>query len=419
MTDGQRILGLGDLGVGGMGIPVGKLSLYTVGAGIHPEKCLPVLLDVGTNNPELLKDPLYLGWHHERLSGAEYDGFVESFVQGVKARWPNAILQWEDFSKDNASRLLNLYRNVLPSFNDDIQGTAAVTLAGILRGMKVTGRSIENERIVILGAGSAATGIAHFIVESMKQASIPEAKAKSAIWLIDTKGLVHAGRADLSEDKIRFAQPPARLSAMGLDASKKIEFESAVNAVKATILIGTSGQPGVFGENLVRSMASWVERPLIFPLSNPTSKSEAQPSDLLRWTDGKALVATGSPFAPVPWGKELIPIGQCNNAFVFPGVGLGLAVAKAGFIPDEVFLAAAETLAAFGRRLPGFETSLFPNLEHVRDLSFEIAVRVAEIVVRSGLNREPLEENGIAEAVRTSMWEPVYPRLKRAAEQSK
>ncbi len=412
VTDGQRILGLGDLGAGGMGIPVGKLSLYTVCAGIHPQKCLPILLDVGTNNEDLLKDPLYIGWKHARLSGTEYDKFIERFVQGVKARWPNAILQWEDFSKDNASRLLDKYKNTLPSFNDDIQGTAAVSVAGIIRGLKVTGRKIADEKIVILGAGSAATGIARLLTVYMKKSGIPEKEAKEKIWLIDTKGLVHQGRKDLSEDKAMFAQSLKHLGAVKLDPEKPILLEAVVPAVGATILIGTSGQPGVFGEALVRSMAIYCDRPMIFPLSNPTSKSEAVPADILEWTEGKALVATGSPFQPVLIQGKKIPIGQCNNAFIFPGVGLGLAVTKAKFVPEEVFLAAAETLAVFDKRLPGFEDSLFPNLEHVREISRLIAEHVGREIIRLGLNREPLTLQSLPDAVRSSMWEPVYPKLK-------
>ncbi len=411
VTDGQRILGLGDLGVGGMGIPVGKLALYTVCAGIHPQKCLPILLDVGTNNKDLLNDPLYIGWRHTRLAGAEYDEFIERFVEAVKNRWPNAILQWEDFSKDNASRLLEKYKNTLPSFNDDIQGTAAVTVAGIVRGLRVAGRKIAGEKIVILGAGSAATGIGRLLVAYMKKAGISEKEAKSKIWLIDTGGLVHEGRVGLSEDKARFAQSLADVHAAKLNPEKPILLEAVVPAVGATVLIGTSGQPGVFGEALIRSMAMFCERPLIFPLSNPTSKSEAVPSDILEWTDGKALVATGSPFQPVSINGKTVPIGQCNNAFIFPGVGLGLAVTKAKFVPEEVFLAAAETLAVYDRRLPGFEDSLFPNLEHVREISSQIAVQVAQKIIDLGLNREDLQD--VESAVRDSMWEPVYPKLKR------
>jgi malate dehydrogenase (oxaloacetate-decarboxylating) len=413
VTDGERILGLGDLGVGGMGIPVGKLALYTLCAGLDPRRTLPVLLDVGTNNKELLNDPLYLGWRHPRLTAGEYDRFIDLFVDAVHQRWPRAILQWEDFSKNNAWRLLQRHRRQLASFNDDIQGTAAVALAGLLRAFKTQHQTLKDQRIVIAGAGSAAIGIGTLLIQALRQEGVAEAEARQAIWLVDTKGLVHAGRSDLSAEKSMFAQAPEFVRAKGLDGAATISLQAVVGAIRPTALLGASGQPGMFDEALVRSMAAFVERPVIFPLSNPTSKSEAKPEDLIRWTDGRALIATGSPYPPVEWKGSRIPIGQCNNAFIFPGIGLGLTVSAAKLVPDELFLAAARALAAFDDRLPAYEASLFPNLEHVRRVSVNIAVAVGQEIVRQGLSHTPLTEKEIPDRLHRAMWEPTYPILKK------
>lgn len=414
-TDGERILGLGDLGIGGMGIPVGKLSLYTLCAGLHPRKTLPVLLDVGTQNQTLLEDPLYLGWRHPRLERGEYDRFIDRFAQAVKKRWPRAILQWEDFSKSNASRLLRRYQSVLASFNDDIQGTAAVTVAGILRAVRAKKEGLGDQRIVIAGAGSAATGIAALLLEAMRQDQIPEPIRRQSLWLVDSRGLVHEGRSDLSGDKIAFAQPLERLRSLQLDPSGDLDLPRVAQQVRPTVLIGTCGQPGVFTEPLVRAMAAATPNPVIFPLSNPTSKSEAKPEDLIQWTHGRARVATGSPFGPVLWEGRSIPIGQCNNAFIFPGVGLGLVASAARSVPDGVFLSAARSLADFNERLPGYADSLFPNLEHVRAVSERIAVVVGQEIVRQGLSHETLREEEIPERVKRAMWEPAYRPLKPVA----
>ena len=413
VTDGERILGLGDLGVGGMGIPVGKLALYTLCAGIDPRRTLPVFLDVGTNNQELLNDPLYLGWRHPRLELDEYNRFIEIFVDAVHKRWPRTILQWEDFAKNNAWRLLHRHQDHLASFNDDIQGTAAVTLAGLLRACRTQGQVLKDQRIVIAGAGSAATGIGTLLVTALHAEGLSDPQARDVIHLVDTKGLVHEGRMDLSEEKSLFAQKLEKVRAWGLDATKPIPLEGVVQAVKPTVLIGTSGQPGMFNEALVRSMAAFVERPIIFPLSNPTSKSEAKPEDLIRWTAGRAVIATGSPYEPADWKGTKIPIGQCNNAFIFPGVGLGLVAAGARRVPEITFLVAAKTLAAFDERLPGFETSLFPNLEHVRQVSYNIALAVARDIVERGQSYEKLTAKEIQDRVKGAIWQPIYPKLKR------
>ena len=404
VTDGERILGLGDLGVGGMGIPIGKLSLYSVCAGIHPVATLPIMLDVGTDNTELLNDPLYLGWRHTRVRGQEYDTFVEAFVDAVQQKFPRVLLQWEDFSKQNARRLLERYRDRLCSFNDDIQGTGAVTVAGLLAAVKVLGSTLSEQRIVILGAGSSAIGICDQIVAAMVQAGHAEQDAKRKLWLVDSKGLVHDGRSNLESSKQNYAQPAASIEAVGLN------FLDVVKNVHPTILIGTSGQHGAFSEDAIREMATHVERPVIFPLSNPTSKSEATPSDLLHWTAGRALIATGSPFPAVSHNGRLIKIGQCNNAFIFPGVGLGVIAAGARRVTDTMFSAAAGVLSEFSPALRDPDGPLFPSLESVQEISYRVALAVGAEAVRAGLTSIRLDS--LERAVTNKMWTPQYVPLK-------
>lgn len=404
VTDGERILGLGDLGVGGMGIPIGKLSLYSVCAGIHPATTLPIMLDLGTDNPELLDDPLYLGWRHTRVRGQEYDAFVEAFVEAVKQKFPRVLLQWEDFSKQNAATLLGRYRNRLCSFNDDIQGTGAVTVAGLLAAMKVLGSTLNEQRVVILGAGSSAIGICDQIVAAMLQAGHAEQDAKRKLWLVDSKGLVHDGRSNLESSKQKYAQPAASVKVAGLS------FLDVVKNVHPTILIGTSGQHGAFSEDVVREMAKHIERPVIFPLSNPTSKSEATPSDLLNWTAGRALIATGSPFPAVSHNGRLITIGQCNNAFIFPGVGLGVIAAGARRVTDAMFSAAARVLSEFSPALSNPDGPLFPPLENVREISYRVALTVGAEAVRAGSTS--ISFDALEHAVTNKMWTPQYVPLK-------
>jgi malate dehydrogenase (oxaloacetate-decarboxylating) len=404
VTDGERILGLGDLGVGGMGIPIGKLSLYSVCAGIHPATTLPIMLDVGTDNPQLLEDPLYLGWRHPRVRGHEYDAFVETFVEAVKGKFPRVLLQWEDFSKQNAARLLERYRDRLCTFNDDIQGTGAVTVAGLLAAMKVLGSTLGEQRIVILGAGSSAIGICDQIVTAMVDAGHPEDKARQGLWLVDSKGLVHNGRSNLESSKQKYAQSAASVEAVGLN------FFDVVANLHPTILIGTSGQRGAFSEDVIREMARHVERPVILPLSNPTSKSEATPSDLLNWTGGRALIATGSPFPAVSHNGRLIRIGQCNNAFIFPGVGLGVIAAGACRVTDAMFSVAAQVLSEFSPALTDANGPLFPSLEVVREVSYRVALAVAIEAVRGDLSSMSLDS--LEGAVTNKMWHPQYVQLK-------
>jgi malate dehydrogenase (oxaloacetate-decarboxylating) len=411
VTDGERILGLGDLGVGGLGIPIGKLSLYSLCAGIHPAVTLPIILDVGTDNRELLDDPLYLGWRHARVRGQEYDDFIETFVEAVKQKFPQVLLQWEDFSKHNAARLLERYRDRLCTFNDDIQGTGAVTVAGLLAAMKLLDSRLGEQRITILGAGSSAVGICDQIVAAMLQEGYSEHEAKRKLWLVDSKGLVHTKRPNLEDAKRRYAQPTER---MGSSDPAGFSFFDVVRKVQPTILIGTSGQHGAFSEEIVREMAKHVERPVIFPLSNPTSKSEATPLELLQWTEGRALIATGSPFQPTSYAGRLIKVGQCNNVFIFPGVGLGVIASGADRVTDAMFSAAARVLSEFSPALTDRDAPLYPPLESVREISRKVALAVGVEAQQAGLaemiGRDELERN-----VRDKMWRPEYARLTRAA----
>jgi malate dehydrogenase (oxaloacetate-decarboxylating) len=414
VTDGERILGLGDLGVGGLGIPVGKLALYTVCAGIHPAATLPIVLDVGTDNDDLLADPLYLGWHHPRVRGQAYDDFIEAFVQAVKRAFPHALLQWEDFAKGNARRLLDRYQYQICSFNDDIQGTGAVTLAGLLTVTELMGSTLAEQRVVILGAGSAATGIAEQLVAAMTLSGISEEQARSTIWLLDSRGLVHMGRQDLDAAKRRYAQPwDNNIGARGASPTVAVpNLEEVVARVRPTILIGTSAVPSVFTEGIVRAMARYVERPVIFPLSNPTDKSEAVPADLIAWTHGRAFIATGSPFPPVVYAEHVLPIGQCNNMFIFPGMGLGITASGARYVTLEMFVAAAAALSACSPARSAAWAPLYPAVDDVRAVSRRVASAVAQAAQRAGLAASATPED-TERRIDEAMWEPHYAHLAR------
>ena len=412
VTDGERILGLGDLGVGGMGIPIGKLSLYTLCAGINPARTLPVLLDVGTNNQSLLDDPLYLGTKQRRVPIEAYDAFIDAFVSAVRRRFPDALLQWEDFSKNNAARLLAKYRDRLCTFNDDIQGTGAVTLAGVLAVMAATGQRLRDQRVAILGAGSSAIGISDQLVTAMVSDGASPADARAAIWLVDSEGLVHSGRSNLGPAKERYAQARERLD--GWQVGSRIGLTDVVRHVHPTVLIGTSAQPGAFTEDIVREMAAATERPIIFPLSNPTSKSEAAPADLLAWTDGRAFVATGSPFPPVEHHGTLTRIGQCNNAFIFPGVGLGIIASRARGVSDAMFVAAARALSEWSPARRAAGESLYPTLEQVRKVARDVAWAVALEAQRSGL-AAPASPEELNARIDAEVWEPQYRPYRRSS----
>ena len=407
VTDNERILGLGDQGAGGMGIPVGKLALYVAAAGIHPTRTLPISLDVGTDNEALLGDDLYLGWRHPRLRGQEYDDLVDEFVAAVRKRFPGAVLQWEDFKQWNAFKLLVRYRSVLPSFNDDIQGTAAMALAGLLAGGRALGRTLGEQRIVMVGAGAAGTGIARLIRTALVREGLRGDDLLRALCLVDVDGLVVDSDV---EYRGGLSWPMALATSYGLGPAKPRDLASVVRAFRPTALIGASGAPGAFTEEAVREMARHVERPLIFPLSNPTTSAEATPGDLLAWTGGRALVATGSPFGSVEFDGRTVRIGQGNNAFVFPGVGLGVLVAEAREVTDAMFAAAAETLAAAVADADLAAGSLYPAMGRLRAVTVEVAEAVVREARDRGLGR-PLTDAEIKSAVAAFMWEPAYPQL--------
>ncbi len=402
VTDNERILGLGDQGAGGMGIPIGKLALYTAGAGIHPALTLPVSLDVGTDNQALLDDPLYLGHRAPRLRGRAYDDFLEAFVEAVLTVYPRALVQWEDFKQHIAIRLLDRYRHRLPSFNDDVQGTAAVVLGGLLAALRETGGRLTEQRVLSLGAGAAGIGIARLL-----RAAAADEGGTVPLVMLDSRGVVHDGRPDLAADKLPFALGSAELRRLGLDPEDGADLETVVRRLRPTILIGTCGKAGAFDEAAIRAIAEVTPAPIVLPLSNPTSQCEATPADVLEWTGGRALVATGSPFEPVTIGGETRAVGQANNMFVFPGVGLGAIVAEAREVTDRMFLAAARTLAAHVSADRFRSGALYPPLADLRCVSRDIATAVAMEARDAGVGRQ-LPDTVLKDAVAAAMWEPRY-----------
>jgi malic enzyme len=412
-TDNERILGLGDQGCGGMGIPVGKLALYTAGAGIHPSLTLPVSLDVGTDNRTLLDDPDYVGYRQPRLRGPAYDAFIEAFVDGVVEVFPHAVLQWEDFKQHNAIRLLDRYRHRITCFNDDIQGTAAVVLAGIRSALRILDEPLGVQRFVFLGAGAASIGIARLARVQMLREGVPEDDVRLAIVVLDSRGLTYLGRALLDEDKEESALGPDEMARYGFQAGETYGLEEVVKRVRPSFLIGTSGAPGTFTEGAIREMAAHARIPVILPLSNPTSKTEAHPEDILEWTRGRAIVATGSPFPPVVRGERAHVIGQANNAFCFPGIGLGAMLAEAREVTDEMFLSAAEALAAVVSLEQLEQGSLYPNQSELRVASRAVAIEVARAARDGGVGRN-LCDDEVESAVDAMMWEPCYLRYEPA-----
>ena len=408
VTDGERILGIGDQGAGGLGIPIGKLSLYTLIGGIRPERTLPIVLDVGTNNPERLRDPEYLGWRHERIAGQDYFDFVDQFVQAVKQELPGTCLQWEDFATPHARPILQRYRDELLTFNDDIQGTAAVALGAILGAVNVTGKRLQGQQIVMFGAGSAGIGVADGLRAALKEDGLSEEAARSHFWVIDKNGLLHSGRKDLTSEQSVYAQPEDRLSGWPRAANGEIGLAEVIRSIEATILIGLSTVGGAFSEAIVREMARKVRQPIIFPLSNPTAKSEATPADLIRWTDGRALVATGSPFAPVNYGGRTIPIAQCNNVYIFPAIGLGLVASGARRVTEPMILAAAQRLGANSPAIKDPSAPLLPRLTELRHVAAQIAVSAGVQAVRDGVAPR-LTEAELQSRVMAAQWAPAYP----------
>jgi malate dehydrogenase (oxaloacetate-decarboxylating) len=410
-TDNESILGLGDQGAGGMAIPVGKLALYTAAAGIHPVQTLPISLDVGTDNRALLEDDLYLGWRQPRLRGEAYDSLLDEFVHAVRRRFPKALLQWEDFSKGTAVALMERYREVLPSFNDDIQGTAATALAGIFAAARATGTALAEQRVVILGAGAAGVGIARLLRRALQSAGLADEALFRALALVDRDGLVT--ESDASEPFRRgLGWPAEQVRAAGLVPGASHDLRDVVDALRPTVLIGVSGAPGAFREDVVRAMQAHVPRPAIFPLSNPTSQAEATPRDVLRWTDGQALVAAGSPFDPVEVGGRTVRIGQGNNVLIFPGVGLGALVAHARVVTDGMFAAAAARLSELVAPADLAAGSLFPRISDLRRVTGDIARAVVEAARAEGVC--PPSDEDPAAAVARWQWEPRYPRFERA-----
>ena len=412
VTDGERILGLGDQGAGGMGIPIGKLSLYTACGGIDPATTLPILLDAGTNNDERLADPLYVGWRHERLRESEYDDFVDQFVKAVERRFPGVLVQWEDFAQANAIRLLERYRNELCTFNDDIQGTAAVVAGTLLAAVAASGARLCDQRIAILGAGSAGCGIGEQLVAAMVEEGLPEAPTRARLFLCDRPGLLHDGLPGLRPFQRRFAQKQERIDAWRPAPGQPVGLLEVITHAHPTILIGVSGQPGTFTEEIIRAMVARVERPIIFPLSNPNSRAEATPADLIAWTDGRALVATGSPFEDVKFRGRNYPIAQCNNSYIFPGLGLGVRAAGAARVTDGMFMAAARALAACSPARRDPTGTLLPPLSESRQVARSIALAVAAAATREGL-AEPRRPEDLAARIDATIWWPRYLAMKK------
>jgi malate dehydrogenase (oxaloacetate-decarboxylating) len=410
VTDGERVLGIGDQGAGGMGIPIGKLSLYTLIGGIDPQRTLPIVLDVGTNNADRLHDPEYVGWRHERITGQDYWNFVDLFVRCITKKLPNVLLQWEDFAKPHARPILEKYRDTLCTFNDDIQGTAAVALGALYRVLRITKKKFSEQNIVILGAGSAGTGIAEYILKAMVSEGMPEADARKHFFLLDSKGLLHTNRADLTPIQQKFAQSADSLpSWKGNNA--RIGLAEVIENISATILIGVSSQPGQFTEPIIKVMASKVERPVVFPLSNPYYCAEAVPEDIIRWTDGRALVATGTEFHPVSLGGKTFKISQCNNFYIFPAIGLAVTASESKRITDGMMVAAAEALGNFSEREITGE-QLLPPIESMKDVAIQIAVAVGLQAHRDKVART-MSEKELHERVRKRFWIPKYVEYKR------
>jgi Malic enzyme len=406
VTDNERILGLGDQGAGGMAIPIGKLALYTAGSGIHPTITLPVSLDVGTDNPALLADPFYLGYRAPRLRGPEYDALVEAFVEGVAEVWPGCIIQWEDFKQANALRILDRYRHRVPSFNDDVQGTSAVVVAGVLAGLRGLGTNLAETRVVLVGAGAAGIGIGRLLRLAMLDDGMAEAAVRRALVLVDSHGQVHDRREDLDATKRELALPTEAFAGYGF-STEFPDLVETITRVRPTVLVGTTAAGGTFSETVIRTLAAGTARPIVMPLSNPTSAAEATPADVLRWTDGRALVATGSPFDAVEVDGSPRAIGQANNVFVFPGLGLGAIAAEVSAITDRMFLLAARTLAAAVTDARLAAGGIYPPVSELRAVTRAIATCVAREAVEAGLAGISADED-IDALIDAAMWWPAY-----------
>ena len=413
VTDGERILGLGDQGIGGMGIPIGKLSLYTSCGGISPAYCLAITLDVGTDNPHLLEDPMYMGWRHQRIGGEEYAEFVEEFMQAVSRRWPEALIQFEDFAQKNAMPLLERYKDRFCTFNDDIQGTAAVTVGSLLAACKAANTQLCKQRVAFLGAGSAGCGIAEAIVAQMMAEGISDEQARSQVFMVDRWGLLLDSMPNLLDFQHKLSQKTVNVEKWD-GVSDHISLLNVVNNAKPTVLIGVSGAPGLFTEEIIRAMHSHCDRPIVFPLSNPTSRVEATPKDVLHWTNGQALVATGSPFEPVVIDGQTFEIAQCNNSFIFPGIGLGILAGGATRVSNGMLMASSRALAECSPLGQNGTGSLLPRLEDIQQVSKYIAFAVAKQAIEEDLALACTDEL-LKQQIENNFWEPEYRRYRRTA----
>jgi malate dehydrogenase (oxaloacetate-decarboxylating) len=414
VTDGERILGLGDQGAGGMGIPIGKLALYTGCGGLHPATTLPILLDVGTDNPDCLTDPLYVGWRHERVRGQEYDDFVEAFVSAVIKRWPRVLLQWEDFAKNNATRLLERYRDRLCTFNDDVQGTAAVATGTLLAAINVTGVPLTEQRVAVFGAGSAGCGIAALIRAAMRDAGLAESEAASRFFMVDRDGLLVEGMTGLAPFQLPFVQNKQAIESWKLSHPDRVGLLDVVRNAQPTVLIGVSGQAGAFSEPVIRAMAESNKRPVIFPLSNPTSREEATPADIEAWTEGRALIGVGSPFPPITREGSRFKVDQTNNSYIFPGVGLGALAVGARRVSDGMFMAAAKALANSSPARDNPKHNLLPPVSALREVAMTVALAVALQAQKEGLVTD-VSTDQVEQRIRARMWTPRYLPYRRAA----
>ena len=417
VSDGERILGLGDQGAGGMGIPIGKMALYTALGGIHPEHCLPVLLDVGTDNEERLNSPIYIGWRHHRVRDEKYDEFVDTFVQSVKKRWPHVLLQWEDFAGSNAARLLARYRNQLCTFNDDIQGTAAVAAATLLSAIHVTGVPLGQQRIVIFGFGTAGIGIANILVQLMLDKGISEEAARSCFYAVDRCGLIAQNGKDVRPEQLPFARAEEEVRTWKT-SGEEISLLEVVRYAKPTVLIGVSGQCGAFTKEVVSEMARYTSRPILFPLSNPTSCCEATPHDLVNWTQGRALIGTGSPFEPVAFNGQKVPIAQPNNSYTFPGLALGIVASKARHVTDTMIMAAAKELARLVPTHKDKNADLLPPLSDSRHLSRLIARAVGKRAIEDG-EAQIADADMLERELDSNIWTPAYVPYEHASSAAK
>ncbi|MFV5503129.1 NAD-dependent malic enzyme [Acinetobacter sp. 226] len=412
ITDGERILGLGDQGIGGMGIPIGKLALYTACGGISPAYTLPITLDVGTNNQLLLSDPIYMGWRQPRSSGDEYYAFVETVIQAIQQRWPDALIQFEDFAQKNAMPLLEKYRDRICCFNDDIQGTAAVSVGSLIAASRAAGKQLKDQVVAFLGAGSAGCGIAEQIIKQMVAEGLSDAEARARIFMVDRFGLITENQPNLLNFQRKLAQPLENVENWA-DAERMISLLEVVKRAKPTVLIGVSGQPGLFTQEVIEAMAENSMQPIIFPLSNPTSQVEAVPADILQWTQGRALIATGSPFAPVNYQGQIHHISQCNNSYIFPGIGLGVIASGAKRVTDNMLIASSNALADCSPKLQDPQADLLPSLDSLQTISKQIALKVALAAIEDGVAPKVSVES-LQQAIERNFWTPKYRDYKRS-----